>query len=129
FVFYGEDLSASACPPYYRFNATKYPSLEALAAAHGCDASCEYRATMGVDIIGCESGSRTGYEVYEPLVAGECLDAVYATPIGLLSDLCLWPEKACRADCNPACAEGTVGDLDARQLSGAAGTKRITSDN
>lgn len=127
FVFYGEDLSPSACPPYYRFNDTKYPSLEALAAAENCDANCEYRGTMGVDLIGCESGFRTGYEVYEPLTDNACLDAVYATPIGLLPDLCLWPEKTCRADCNPACAEGTVGALDAHQLSGAAGTKRVAN--
>lgn len=129
FVFYGEDLSPSACPPYYRINDTKYPSLEALAAAENCDASCEYRGTMGVDLIGCESGFRTGYEVYEPLTDNSCLDAVYATPIGLLSDLCLWPEKTCRADCNPACAEGTIGTLDAHQLSGAAGTKRVATSS
>lgn len=127
FVFYGEDLSPSACPPYYRLNDTKYPSLEALAAAENCDASCEYRGTMGVDIIGCESGFRTGYEVYEPTSENTCLEAVYSTPVGLLADLCLWPEKTCRSDCNPACAEGTVGDLDAHQLSGAAGTKRVSS--
>ena len=127
FVFYGEDLSPSACPPYYRFNDTKYPSLEALAAAEDCDATCEYRGTMGVDLIGCESGFRTGYEVYEPTTDNACLDAVYSTPIGLLSDLCLWPEKTCRADCNPSCAEGTIGDLDAHQLSAAAGTRRVTT--
>ncbi len=129
FVFFGEDISPSQCPSYYRFNDTKYPTLEALAAAQNCSATCEYRASIGVDLIGCESGFRTGYEQYVPVneEATTCLDAVYSTPIGLLSDLCTWPEKACRADCNADCAEGTVGTANASQLSGAAGTLRVTS--
>jgi hypothetical protein len=128
FVFYGEDTSPSQCPSYYRFSDTKYASLEALAAARGCSASCEYRASIGVDLIGCESGFRTGYEQYVPVdeEATTCLDAVYSTPIGLLRDLCAWPEKACRAECNADCTEGTVGTSNASQLSGAAGTLRVT---
>lgn len=125
FYFYGEDTSASSCPPTWRFNDTVYPSLEALAAAEGCDASCEYRATHAVDLIGCQSGFRTGYEVYEPFAPEGCFEAVFATPGGLLTDLCAWPEKACRADCNPDCAEGTVGTLDASQLSAQAGALRL----
>lgn len=128
-VLYGEDLNASACPPTWRFNDRSYPSAEALAAAEGCDARCVYRGTIGVDLIGCQSGSRTGYEVYEPMDAeAACLPAVYGTPIGLLADLCAWPEKACRADCNPACAEGTVGDEDARQRA-ATGVRRLSDTN
>jgi len=127
FVFFGEDTSPSQCPSYYRFNDTKYPTLEALAAAQNCSASCEYRASIGVDLIGCESGFRTGYEQYEPVdKEATCLEAVYSTPIGLLRDLCTWPEKACRADCNADCAEGTIGTSNATQLSGSAGTLRVT---
>lgn len=128
FVFFGEDNSASKCPSYYRFNDTKYPSLEALATARGCSASCEYRAFIGVSLIGCVGGSRTGYEDYRPVdeAATTCLQAVYFTPIGLLTDLCNWPERACRADCNADCAEGTTGTLNATQLSGEAGTLRVT---
>jgi len=126
-VLYWEDFSATECPPYYTHGGNRYASLEAIQAALGCNA-CEYRASIGVDFIGCVSGFRTGYEVYNPTGEG-CLEAVYGTPKGLLRNLCQWEEKACYADCNADCQEGVVGAVDQSQLSGATGTSFSQSDN
>ncbi|MCC6620641.1 MAG: hypothetical protein IT385_05270 [Deltaproteobacteria bacterium] len=127
-VLYWEDYSATACPPYYTHGDDRYASLEAIQAALGCDA-CEYRASIGVDFIGCVSGFRTGYEVYNPTTGEGCLEAVYGTPKGLLRNLCQWEEKACYAECDEDCQEGVVGAVDQAQLSGATGTSFSQSGN
>lgn|GEM_PF-3101308 len=124
-IAYWTDTTSADCPPYYTRGVTRYETFADLAAAVGCVPECEYRATIAVTVIGCISGGRTGYEQYAAS-ADSCLDAVYGTPVGFISDLCEWPERACRSECNADCQKGVVGDIDQAQLSGAGGIVNVS---
>lgn len=96
-ALFWQDFGDAGCASYYSLGEAEYPTLEALVAAQGCDGSCEYIATISVDVLGCVNGRRTGFDVYHASGEG-CLEAVYNTPDGPLADICDWPERACYCD-------------------------------
>ncbi|MFO0748933.1 MAG: thrombospondin type 3 repeat-containing protein [Myxococcota bacterium] len=91
---YWQDFGEAGCPAYYTAGDQRFDTLAELAAAKGCNADCEYIARISVDVLGCLSGHRTGFDEYSADGEG-CLEAVYNTPIGPLKDICDWQERAC----------------------------------
>lgn len=84
----------AGCPPFYMIGGARRDKLEALAIADGCDIACRYEAVESVSFVRCQGG-RAGYDVYEARGAG-CFGPLYATADGILTDLCAWPDRACR---------------------------------
>lgn len=89
------DWGNASCATHWTFGPDTYASVEALAAAVGCDATCVLRATMAVDFVDCD-GHRNGFETYESDSA--CGGPVYGTASGVYTDLCLWPLYACHCE-------------------------------
>jgi hypothetical protein len=92
------DFLDNACADYYTRGDDRYDTIEALAVGEGCDASCVYIASQAVDFIRCDGQGRSGFETFRADGEG-CLDGVYRTADGILTDLCFWSVYQCY--CNP----------------------------
>jgi len=93
-VLHWKDFGAGGCAPYYTRGDDRYDTIEALAQAEGCDATCVYVARQAVDFIRCDGQGRSGWETYQADGEG-CLEAIYSTPDGIFTDLCFWAQYAC----------------------------------
>ncbi len=96
-ILHWKDFSTAGCAPYYTRGDRRYDTVEALAAAEGCDATCVYVARQAVDFIRCDGQGRSGWETYQADGAG-CLEALYSTPDGIFTDVCLWAQYACHCE-------------------------------
>jgi hypothetical protein len=93
-VLYWLDFERPECTPYWTRGEARYDTVEELATAEGCDASCVYVATQGVDFIRCDGQGRSGFETFSADGEG-CDDSLYRTEDGIFPDLCLWAVYAC----------------------------------
>jgi len=120
------DASSAGCPEFYSSGAARSPTLASLAADLGCSTDCVYVPVQTVEVHGCDSGTTLGYDLHEahPSEGITCIDAVFVTPDGVLTDLCAWRETSCSAPCR--CADGDLGEALVAQLSGASGTQGVS---
>jgi len=93
-ILHWKDFGPAGCAPYYTRGADRYETIEALATAEGCDATCVYVARQAVSFIRCDGLGRSGWETHNADGEG-CLEALYSTSDGIFADLCLWAQYAC----------------------------------
>jgi len=92
-VLHWKDFAHPECTSYYTKQGRRYETVQALATAENCESTCVYVATNAVDFIRCGGGGRSGYTIFK--AEGEtCLEQVYGTDDGIVTDLCTWATYA-----------------------------------